>query len=266
MSCEDKKEDENKNEEQTNNYTCKNNWKEILDSINPNEFTLTKEQAELIISLLEHENFEIYKRFIDYYHGKMCNDTSRFLVISRLMKAITISKLGGQLIQKWNVKTNFYIQLMLQYQQFMLTELNQIGVVMSGDKSSLTGCCIQSYLIATAIFNHATSLFNAWLDLWMIATNNGWLSDFSRQGIDPFCLEACPIDRAEVEEENKKIVKVVIEQTKNAFLETKEFLEKWAEKLNCKELQEKMQEISKKLEKTIQDSEILYNEKEEEPH
>jgi hypothetical protein len=182
------------------------------------------------------------------------------------MKAITTAKIGGQLIQKWNVKTNFYIQLMLQYQQFMLTELNTIGIVMQGEKGLELGCCLNSYLLATAIFTHATSLFNGWLNLWTIASNNGWLSDFSRQGIDPFCLEACPIDRLEVEEENKKIIKEVIEQTKNAFLETKEFLNKWAEKLNCKELQEKMQEISKKLEKTIQDSEIIYNEKEEEPH
>jgi hypothetical protein len=105
-----------------------NNWEDILNIIgSPSKHVLTKENYELVNSVLNSYEYAIIHNIYDFIKDASTDKCFH----ERLLKFITISKIGASLSQFKQIRLNAIIQAITQQANMYNSALNQLGAVVS---------------------------------------------------------------------------------------------------------------------------------------
>jgi hypothetical protein len=102
------------------------NWDEILNLIgSPDKHVLTKEDEALVSSVINAYEYVIWHNIYDFIKEASTNRCFH----ERLLKFLTILKIGASLSQFKQIRLNALIQALTQQAQMYNTALQQLGVV-----------------------------------------------------------------------------------------------------------------------------------------
>jgi len=112
-----------------------NSWKDLLNTLNPQDYFLTKEDFEVIRSWITSKNANIEANIIEFLRTASNNPNS----IRKLLQFIVIRKIGNILFQEYNAK--------LEALKFMLDKQTSLAIALVNAISSLAS------LIPSVSFN-----------------------------------------------------------------------------------------------------------------
>jgi hypothetical protein len=223
------------------------NWEDILIGIgSPSKHVLTKENYELVNSVLNAYEYAILHNIYDFIKEASTNRCFH----ERLLKFLTISKIGASLSQFKQIRLNALVQALTQQVSMYNTALQQLGVVVSSFQGAyilreyisitppITDLQIPNIALDIKVSSVIATLIGA---LVSIGLEIGMLKNDIRSQIalDEYCLTGCSsgcIGFSSIEESYKELRKLLSDSNTDMLKEYADKAMKWLEQVVSIEL------------------------------